>query len=196
MSKPIIRYLRFHSPTPTSMPQANRDGALAVAAICEDAQLAQLLLVDMRRWDRNDGASLRDVLGVLVPAAHRRLVAGFGIPMADTLIVAILTLYFLANMPTIKRLEAEVPNVLMDASGEAVGLPVGQQGASEPGHLTIGAGRVVYQDFTRVTKAIRDGEFFSNAAITRARQAVRSASAAPSVSCPHSSPSIRRADSR
>jgi hypothetical protein len=87
MSKPIIRYLRFHCPTPTSMPQANRDGALAVAAIREDAQLAQLLLVDMRRWDRNDGASLRDALGVLVPAAHRRLVAGFGIPMADTLIV-------------------------------------------------------------------------------------------------------------
>ena len=87
MSKPIIRYLRFHCPTPTSMPQANRDGALAVAAIREDAQLAQLLLVDMRRWDRNDAASLRDALGVLVPAAHRRLVAGFGIPMADTLIV-------------------------------------------------------------------------------------------------------------
>ena len=87
MSKPISRYLRFHCPTPTSMPQANRDGALAVAAIREDAQLAQLLLVDMRRWDRNDGASLRDALGVLVPAAHRRLVAGFGIPMADTLIV-------------------------------------------------------------------------------------------------------------
>ena len=87
MSKPIIRYLRFHCPTPTSMPQANRDGALAVAAIREDAQLAQMLLIDMRRWDRNDGASLRDALGVLVPAAHRRLVAGFGIPMADILIV-------------------------------------------------------------------------------------------------------------
>jgi len=69
------------------MPQPNRDGALAVAAINEDAQLAQMLLVDMRRWDRNDGASVRDALSVLVPAAHRRLVAGFGIPLADTLIV-------------------------------------------------------------------------------------------------------------
>ena len=87
MSKPIIRYLRFHCPTATSMPQADRDGALAVAAINESAQLAHMLLVDMRRWDRNDGASLREALGVLVPAAHRRLVAGFGIPMADTLIV-------------------------------------------------------------------------------------------------------------
>jgi hypothetical protein len=87
MSKPIIRYLRFHCPTPNSMPQPNRDGALAVAAISEDAQLAQMLLVDMRRWIRNDGASVRGALGVLVPAAHRRLVAGFGISLADTLIV-------------------------------------------------------------------------------------------------------------
>lgn len=87
MSKPIIRYLRFHCPTSTSMPQANRDGALAVAAIREDAQLAQMLLVDIRRWDRNDGATLRDALGVLVPAAHRRLVAGFGIGLGETLLV-------------------------------------------------------------------------------------------------------------
>jgi hypothetical protein len=87
MSKPIIRYLRFHCPISTSVPQANRDGALAVAAINEDAQLAQMLVVDMRRWDRNNGASVREALGVLVHAAHRRLVAGFGIPLADTLIV-------------------------------------------------------------------------------------------------------------
>ena len=87
MSKPIIRYLRFHCPSPTAIPQANRDGALAVAAINEDAQLAQMLVVDMRRWDRNNGASVREALGVLAYAAHRRLVAGFGISLADTLIV-------------------------------------------------------------------------------------------------------------
>ena len=87
MSKPIIRYLRFHCPSPTAIPQPNRDGALAVAAINEDAQLAQMLVVDMRRWDRNNGASVREALGVLVYAAHRRLVAGFGISLADTLIV-------------------------------------------------------------------------------------------------------------
>lgn len=69
------------------MPQPNRVGVVAVAAINEDAQLAQMLLVDMRRWDRNNGASVRDALGVLVPAAHRRLVAGFGISLADTLIM-------------------------------------------------------------------------------------------------------------
>jgi hypothetical protein len=83
MSKPIIRYLRFHCPTPTSMTQANRDGALAVAAINEGAGLAQMLLVAMRRWGRNDGASGRDALGVLVHAAHQRLVAGFGISLTD-----------------------------------------------------------------------------------------------------------------
>ena len=65
MSKPIIRYLRFHCATSTSVPQANRDGALVGAAINEDAQLAQIVLVDMRRWDRNDGAreSLISALG-------------------------------------------------------------------------------------------------------------------------------------
>ncbi len=68
----------------------------------------------------------------------------------------------LANMPTIKRLEAEVPSVLMDASGEAVGLPQGQQGASEPGHLTIGAGRVVFQPLAEIDRAIRLGDFEKN----------------------------------
>lgn len=68
----------------------------------------------------------------------------------------------LANLPTIKRLEAEVPSVLMDASGEAVGLPVGQQGASEPGHLTIGAGRVVFQPLAEIDRAIRMGDFEKN----------------------------------
>ena len=87
MSKPIIRYLRFHCPTSTSVPQANLDGALAVAAINEDAQLAQLLLVDLRRLDRNDCARVDESLSVLVPTAHRHLVAGFGISLADPLVV-------------------------------------------------------------------------------------------------------------
>ena len=83
MSKPIIRYLRFHCPTSTSVPQANREGALAVAAINEGGEFAQMLLVAMRQWGGNDGASGRDALGVLVHAAHQRLVAGFGISLAD-----------------------------------------------------------------------------------------------------------------
>jgi 2,3-bisphosphoglycerate-independent phosphoglycerate mutase len=67
-----------------------------------------------------------------------------------------------ASMPVFDRLLAEQPNGLISGSGMDVGLPDGQMGNSEVGHMNLGAGRVVYQDFTRVTKAIRDGEFFHN----------------------------------
>lgn len=68
----------------------------------------------------------------------------------------------LAKMPVVKKLEKECPNVIMQASGNAVGLPEGQQGASEPGHLTIGAGRVVWQPLEEISRAVRLGEFFDN----------------------------------
>ncbi|UVJ44326.1 2,3-bisphosphoglycerate-independent phosphoglycerate mutase [Pseudomonas sp. LS1212] len=67
-----------------------------------------------------------------------------------------------ASTPVYDRLRAEQPNGLISGSGMDVGLPEGQMGNSEVGHMNLGAGRVVYQDFTRVTKAIRDGEFFEN----------------------------------
>jgi 2,3-bisphosphoglycerate-independent phosphoglycerate mutase len=67
-----------------------------------------------------------------------------------------------AAMPTIRQLEAECPSVIMQASGNAVGLPEGQQGASEPGHLTIGAGRVVWQPLEEISRAVRLGDFFKN----------------------------------
>ncbi|MDE1168170.1 MAG: 2,3-bisphosphoglycerate-independent phosphoglycerate mutase [Pseudomonas sp.] len=70
-----------------------------------------------------------------------------------------------ANKPVLDRLCAEQPNGLISGSGMDVGLPDGQMGNSEVGHMNLGAGRVVYQDFTRVTKAIRDGEFFKNPTI-------------------------------
>src|SRR5690554_5247946 len=73
-----------------------------------------------------------------------------------------------ANTPTWDHLLHTYPNTLIKTSGEAVGLPDGQMGNSEVGHMNLGAGRVVYQDFTRVTKAIRDGEFFENLAICAA----------------------------
>ncbi len=60
------------------------------------------------------------------------------------------------------------PHSSLAASGEAVGLPTGQMGNSEVGHLTIGAGRRLYQDLTRITKAIEDGSFFENEAIVSA----------------------------
>jgi 2,3-bisphosphoglycerate-independent phosphoglycerate mutase len=68
----------------------------------------------------------------------------------------------LADTPNFDRLWTTCPHGILDASGPAVGLPAGQMGNSEVGHLNIGAGRVVYQDLTRITKAIEDGSFFEN----------------------------------
>ncbi|RKN75057.1 2,3-bisphosphoglycerate-independent phosphoglycerate mutase [Paenibacillus ginsengarvi] len=67
-----------------------------------------------------------------------------------------------ANKPNYDRYMATYPNTTLVACGEAVGLPEGQMGNSEVGHLNIGAGRVVYQDLTRITKSIRDGDFYDN----------------------------------
>lgn len=73
-----------------------------------------------------------------------------------------------ANTPVLDHLYQSVPNTEIDGSGMAVGLPDGQMGNSEVGHVNLGAGRIVYQDFTRVTKAIEDGEFFKNTVLTSA----------------------------
>lgn len=70
-----------------------------------------------------------------------------------------------ARTPVYDRLLATQPHGLISGSGMDVGLPEGQMGNSEVGHMNLGAGRVVYQDFTRVTKSIRDGEFFHNPSI-------------------------------
>ncbi|REK74168.1 2,3-bisphosphoglycerate-independent phosphoglycerate mutase [Paenibacillus paeoniae] len=67
-----------------------------------------------------------------------------------------------ANKPNYDRYLEQYPNTTLTACGEAVGLPEGQMGNSEVGHLNIGAGRIVYQDLTRISKSIRDGEFFDN----------------------------------
>jgi len=67
-----------------------------------------------------------------------------------------------AKTPNMDRLWAEYPHSILRTSGEAVGLPDGQMGNSEVGHLNIGAGRVIYQELTRITKSIRDGDFFEN----------------------------------
>ncbi|MGY8821117.1 MAG: 2,3-bisphosphoglycerate-independent phosphoglycerate mutase, partial [Pseudomonadales bacterium] len=73
-----------------------------------------------------------------------------------------------ANKPVYDRLLASQPHGLISGSGMDVGLPDGQMGNSEVGHMNLGAGRVVYQDFTKVTKSIRDGEFFENPTICTA----------------------------
>lgn len=67
---------------------------------------------------------------------------------------------YMANTPNIDKLMAECPFVKGNASGMAVGLPDGQMGNSEVGHLNMGAGRIVYQELTRITKSIQDGDFF------------------------------------
>ena len=70
------------------------------------------------------------------------------------------------NTPVLDELMKKYPNARLQASGEYVGLPDGQMGNSEVGHMNIGAGRVIYQPLTKITKAIRDGEFFTNKALT------------------------------
>jgi 2,3-bisphosphoglycerate-independent phosphoglycerate mutase len=74
----------------------------------------------------------------------------------------------LAETPVFDRLWAEYPHTTIKASGEAVGLPAGQMGNSEVGHLTIGSGRVLDQDLQRVNRAIADGSFFENPALKAA----------------------------
>ena len=73
-----------------------------------------------------------------------------------------------ANTPVMDALMKEYPFVKGEASGMAVGLPEGQMGNSEVGHLNMGAGRIVYQELTRITKSIADGDFFENEAFLKA----------------------------
>jgi 2,3-bisphosphoglycerate-independent phosphoglycerate mutase len=73
-----------------------------------------------------------------------------------------------ADKPVWDRLWAAYPHTLIRTSGSAVGLPAGQMGNSEVGHLNLGAGRVVYQEFTRISRSIRTGSFFTNRTLTDA----------------------------
>ena len=75
-----------------------------------------------------------------------------------------------ANTPVMDKLMKEYPFVKGNASGMAVGLPDGQMGNSEVGHLNMGAGRIVYQELTRITKEIQDGTFFENPALVKAME--------------------------
>ncbi|GIP55509.1 MULTISPECIES: 2,3-bisphosphoglycerate-independent phosphoglycerate mutase [Paenibacillus] len=79
-----------------------------------------------------------------------------------------------ANKPNYDRYLKEYPNTTLTACGEAVGLPEGQMGNSEVGHLNIGAGRIVYQDLTRISKSIREGEFFQNETLVNAVRSAKS----------------------
>jgi 2,3-bisphosphoglycerate-independent phosphoglycerate mutase len=78
-----------------------------------------------------------------------------------------------AQAPVYRGLLADCPHTELLAAGEAVGLPDGQMGNSEVGHLNLGAGRVVYQDSTRISKAIREGDFFKNPVLVAAMESVK-----------------------
>ncbi|SHF57868.1 phosphoglycerate mutase [Caldanaerobius fijiensis DSM 17918] len=73
-----------------------------------------------------------------------------------------------AHTPNLDRFYKEYPNTTLKSSGMAVGLPEGQMGNSEVGHLNIGAGRVVYQEFARISKSIEDGDFYTNEVLVEA----------------------------
>lgn len=79
----------------------------------------------------------------------------------------------LAGTPNFARLQENYPYTILDSSGERVGLPEGQMGNSEVGHLNIGSGRVVYQDITRISRAIRNGKFYTNPVLVEAMQKVK-----------------------
>jgi 2,3-bisphosphoglycerate-independent phosphoglycerate mutase len=80
-----------------------------------------------------------------------------------------------ARLPNWRRLLADCPHTLVHTEGRHVGLPDGQMGNSEVGHMNIGAGRIVYQDLTRVDAAIEDGSFFANAELVAACRAAKAA---------------------
>ena len=73
-----------------------------------------------------------------------------------------------ANTPFMDEISKKYPSSTLLTSGENVGLPEGQMGNSEVGHLNIGAGRIVYQELTRINKSIRDGDFYTNSVLLEA----------------------------
>lgn len=77
---------------------------------------------------------------------------------------------YLADTPYLDKLSEEYPHSVLKPSGEAVGLPEGQMGNSEVGHLNIGAGRIVYQDFTRINKAVEEKHLLENEVLKKAVQ--------------------------
>ncbi|MCK5129227.1 MAG: 2,3-bisphosphoglycerate-independent phosphoglycerate mutase [Clostridiales bacterium] len=90
---------------------------------------------------------------------------GYGVaPPSDTNAVTV------AETPNVDALMAKYPNTTIKCAGSDVGLPDGQMGNSEVGHLNLGAGRIIYQPLTRITKSIEDGDFFDNPALVSAME--------------------------
>ena len=81
--------------------------------------------------------------------------------------------FFFAKMPNYKKILVDFPNIRINASGKYVGLPDGQMGNSEVGHINLGAGRVVYQDYMRITNAINDGTLQQNKTLVQMFERVK-----------------------
>src|SRR5262245_28716279 len=90
---------------------------------------------------------------------------GFGLREADPY-----NAVTLAKKPNLDRLFDGHPYTTLGASGRSVGLPEGQMGNSEVGHLNLGAGRIVYQEISRIDQSIHEGEFFKNPALVEAME--------------------------
>ena len=86
--------------------------------------------------------------------------------------------FLAAKTPNLTAMQLKHPHSLISGSGEDVGLPDGQMGNSEVGHMNLGAGRVLYQDFTRITKDIRTGDFFNHKVLIAAVEKAKAANAA------------------
>ena len=81
----------------------------------------------------------------------------------------------MANTPNLDSFFAKYPHTTLEASGKAVGLPAGQIGNSEVGHLNIGAGRIIYQSLTRIDKAVEDGELYKNPVLLKVMEQTKAA---------------------
>lgn len=99
---------------------------------------------------------------------------GFGLAVTDgTEVAATGNAIAQAETPNFTKVWSAYPKTTLTASGERVGLPEGQMGNSEVGHLNLGAGRVVYQEFTRISKSITNGDFFRNPELVKTMERVK-----------------------
>lgn len=140
------------------MEQPEIDGALVGGASMQADSFSQLL--NCRAEKQQDSNIEQEVFPRPVALV---ILDGFGLREQETA-----NAIKLANTPVFDKLSAECPCASLGASGRFVGLPDGQMGNSEVGHLNIGAGRIVYQELTRIDKAIVDRDFFNNKALLEA----------------------------
>src|SRR5262249_32771498 len=151
-------------PLPSALPPRRRRPLHAGGAALARDHARPLGGLPLRRKER---ARMRDTRALRPPLVFCVL-DGFGLaPPSPTNAIS------QARTPHWDRFWSEAPHARLSASGEDVGLPAGQVGHSEGGHLNLGAGRIVSQDNLRITRSIRDGSFYENEALVEACEHVR-----------------------